>query len=318
MPSYQQGIGSLPLCAMIYSNMLLSPDRKARKVQRSVGLLVWLLVILITVTRLAFPASFDKILQKVIHTYPHDEQCYTQGLVLYDNILYESCGLYGKSNIRIVELSTGRVIKSAALSKNIFAEGLTALGKRLYLLSWQNRKLYIYDRFSLALLDSRTITTYTGEGWGLTTDERSLIISDGSDRISFYNIPTDGESGAMIPVRVVKVTMPSQSSGRSSRKRAAPIKHINELEYVNGYIYANIWYEDIILKIHPISGLVVDRYDGARIYPHNSRHPKADCLNGIAYDSSDGTMLLTGKLWPSYYRINFTELDEDSNTLADL
>lgn len=256
-----------------------------------------------------FPSvPVGEVIQKILRTLSHDEQCFTQGLAIDKGLIYESCGLYGKSSLRIVNLQNGQVKQRVALPREYFAEGLTIVNNTIFLLTWKNKKVLIYDKLNLRLLGSKRFQSFTGEGWGLTTDNKHLILSDGSDRIIFFDIPSlsptdlsaaDGNE-PLIEVRQLRVYDPI-----STRH----ITQINELEYVHGYIYANLWYKDVVVRINASTGLIADRYDASRIYPKSTRSPNADCLNGIAHDAADDTMLLTGKKWPKYYQINFTEMD---------
>lgn len=254
---------------------------------------------------ISYSSSFPvgEIVKDPIAVMNHDENCFTQGLVIYDNKLYESCGLYGKSTLRIVDLSTGSVVKKVTIDKDIFAEGLAAMNNTLYMISWKNKKLFIYDRKTLDLLDTKYFDSHNGEGWGLTTDNEHLILSDGSEYIIYYEFPSPGDGKEkLVKIREMKVYDPVTMRH---------LVYINELEYHNGYIFANIWYKDIILQINANSGNVVERYDLSQLYPKSSRSHKADCLNGIAYDPIQKNFLLTGKLWPKYYRVHFKAAEDD-------
>ncbi len=241
--------------------------------------------------------QIGEIVKEAVEELPHDEACFTQGLVIYDGKLYESCGLYGKSSLRIVNLATGQVVQKRSIEKEIFAEGLTAMNNTLYMISWKNKKLFMFDRETLELLDTKRYDSYNGEGWGLTTDGKQLILSDGSEHILFYEFPKANDGNEkLVKVRDMKVYDPVSSRN---------IVYLNELEYINGFIFINIWYKDIILQVNSQTGRVVERYDLAELYPKAKRSPKADVLNGIAFDPVKNNFLLTGKLWPKYYRVNF-------------
>jgi glutamine cyclotransferase len=240
------------------------------------------------------------VIKDIQQEIPHDHNCFTQGLVFKDNILYETCGLYGKSSLRKVDMKTGKVLQSKHINKDIFAEGLTAANDTLYMLTWKNKRIYMYDRNTLELIATRTIQTHNGEGWGLTTDGKQLIVSDGSDRLLFYAFPdlsTGTEKDSLAKIREVRVFDPV--NGRH-------INQVNELEFVNGFVFANLWYRDIIIQIDPATGHIIERYDMSSLYPQNSRAPGADCLNGIAYHAGEKYFLLTGKNWPKYYQLNFS------------
>jgi glutamine cyclotransferase len=252
-----------------------------------------------------------EVIQKVIKTIPHDDRCFTQGLVYdSDGTLYESCGLYGKSSLRIIDRDTGKVRKRIALPSDVFAEGLTVHNNILYLLTWKNKKMFMYSKADLSYLGVRRFESSTSEGWGLTSDGKVLYVSDGSESISVYNFPqinaqdaqdtVGSEAHLLQEVHRYKVYDPI--TGRH-------INLVNELEFHNGNIYANLWYKDVILRFNATTGRINERYDATKLYPKMNRAASADCLNGIAYDPLDDTMLLTGKKWPKYYKVNFTEMD---------
>jgi glutamine cyclotransferase len=216
--------------------------------------------------------------------YPHDSTAYTQGLVWADSVLYESTGNYGRSQLRRVDLRTGRVLQSVALGSDRFGEGLALLGGRLYQLTWQEHVGYVYDPATLALVDS---FKYAGEGWGLATDGTSLILSDGSDSLRFLS-PKDFST-----TRVVKV----KSAGGS------PVQSLNELEWMGGDLLANVYQTNWIVRINPATGEVREQLDLAALYPATDRPRGAEVMNGIAV-APDGTqLLLTGKFWPVLFQV---------------
>ena len=220
----------------------------------------------------------------------HDELCFTQGLQLYRDVLYESCGLVGRSSVRKVDAASGEVLVQTKLP-DVFAEGLTVMNGKVYVLTWKNKKMFILDADTLKILSTTTFSTFNGEGWGLTHDGKdALIASDGSDRLSFLSTPSSG-SDPSVSLRTLAV----KDIGGS------PVHQMNELEFIDGFVYANIWYQDVIVKIDPASGLVVERIDLKSLYM--ARAPLADCLNGIAFNASSNTLILTGKLWPKYFQI---------------
>ncbi len=220
---------------------------------------------------------------RIVHTYPHDPQAYTQGLVFVDGHLYESTGLNGRSSLRMVDLETGRVLQSAAVPSQYFAEGLAPWGSTLVQLTWQSHVAFVYDRFSFRLL--RTLH-YDGEGWGLTEDGRSLILSDGTATLHFLDPQTLRE------VRHVVV-----------KDRGAPVTELNELEYVRGQIYANVWHTGRIARISPATGQVLGWIDlTGLLAPGEVSDPEA-VLNGIAYDAARDRLFVTGKLWPKLFEI---------------
>jgi len=228
----------------------------------------------------------------------HDPECFTQGLQLYRDVLYESCGLIGRSSVRKVDPLTGKVYLQTKLPSDVFAEGLTVMNNKVYVLTWKNKKIFVLDAESLKILTTTAFTTYNGEGWGLTHDGKdALIASDGSDRLTFLSTPAvKSLTDPAMNLRFISVT---DSSG-------APVYQINELEFVDGFVYGNIWYQDVIVKIDPSSGRVVERIDLKNLYPINTRSVGADCLNGIAFNQSSNTFVLTGKLWPKYFHVTFS------------
>jgi len=220
---------------------------------------------------------------RVIHTYPHDPQAYTQGLLYQDGHLYESTGLNGRSSLRMVDLETGSVQQRAAVPAQYFAEGLASWRSTLIQLTWQSHIALVYDRFSFRLL--RTFS-YKGEGWGLTEDGRYLIMSDGTATLRFFDPDTFRE------VRRVVV-----------KDHGSQVTQLNELEYVHGEIYANVWHTDRIVRISPSSGRVLGWIDLVGLLPENQRSDPEAVLNGIAWDSANDRLFVTGKLWPRLFEI---------------
>ena len=221
---------------------------------------------------------------QVIHVYPHDPNAFTQGLVYVDGHLYESTGLKGHSSIRMVDLNTGRVLQKHDLPPEYFGEGLTEWGSSLIQLTWKAGMAFVYDRFSFA--QQRTFQ-YKGEGWGLTHDQRSLIMSDGSAVLRFLD-PASFRELRRMTVR--------DDDGH-------PVQQLNELEYVHGAIYANIWYSDRIARISPRSGKMLGWIDLARLMDRRELSNPDAVLNGIAYDSAGDRLFVTGKLWPKLFEI---------------
>jgi glutaminyl-peptide cyclotransferase len=219
----------------------------------------------------------------IVHTYPHDPHAFTQGLVFVDGHLYESAGQYGQSSLRMVDLETGRILQEQPVPAQYFAEGLAPWGSTLVQLTWQNHVAFVYDRFSFRLL--RTLT-YPGEGWGLTSDGKQLIFSDGTPDLRFLDPATFRE--------LRRVTV---------KDHGQPVKDLNELEMVHGEIYANIWYSDRIARISPETGAVLGWIDLAGLLPVNLRSSPEAVLNGIAYDAGHDRLFVTGKLWPRLYEI---------------
>jgi glutamine cyclotransferase len=220
---------------------------------------------------------------QVIHSFPHDSAAFTQGLVYLDGHLYESTGINGKSSLREEDLETGRILKFQDVPSQYFAEGLTEWGSTLIQLTWQSHVALIYDRANFRFLRTFPLP---GEGWGLTHDSTSLILSDGTSTIRFLDPATFRE------LRHIVV-----------KDRGVPVKQLNELEYIHGEIYANIWYSDRIARIAPSTGKVIGWIDLAGLYPKAERSNQGAVLNGIAYDAAHDRLFVTGKLWPKVFEI---------------
>lgn len=220
---------------------------------------------------------------KVIHTYPHDQNAFTQGLVYVDGHVYESTGLYGRSSVRMDDVQTGRVLQQVPVPSQYFGEGLTNWGSTLIQLTWQEHKAFVYDRFSFRQLKTMS---YPWEGWGLTQDGHSLILSDGSANLYFLD-PENMHERRHITVK----------------DHGKPVKELNELEWIKGEIYANIWHTDRIARISPQNGQVLGWIDLSGLLPDNERSDPEAVLNGIAYDAKHDRLYVTGKLWPKLFEI---------------
>lgn len=231
---------------------------------------------------------------RVVHTYPHDSNAFTQGLVFADGMLYESTGLRGRSSLRMVDLKTGQVLQKHELPAQYFGEGLTDWKNDLIQLTWQAHVGFVYDRFSFRLL--RTFT-YPWEGWGLTHDSRHLIESDGSATLHLLD-PTTFK-----PVGQIKVT----DAGK-------PVGNLNELEYIGGEIYANVWMTDRIARISPKTGKVIAWIDLRGLLPASERQNRDAVLNGIAYDHRTNQLFVTGKLWPKLFEIKVIPAKANRNS----
>jgi glutaminyl-peptide cyclotransferase len=237
------------------------------------------------------PAAPERLRVRVVATYPHDTGAYTQGLLWHDGTLYESTGQYGESTVRQVELATGRVLRQAELPRQYFGEGLALVGSRLVQLTWQEGVALIWG---LADVAPRGEHRYTGEGWGLCYDGRRLVMSDGSARLTFR----DPESFAVIGG--VDVTL----SG-------VPADRLNELECVEGAVYANVWRDQEIFRIDPGDGRVTAVINASGLISAKERL-LADVLNGIAYRPETETFFITGKLWPKLFEVVFEANNQDN------
>jgi glutamine cyclotransferase len=225
----------------------------------------------------------------VVKSWPHDPGAFTQGLEFDKGRLYEGTGGEGKSELREVALETGDVVRMSTLPPNVFGEGITVLGNRIYQLTWKSKRAFIYD---LATFKRLSEVSYDGEGWGLANDGASLIMSDGTANLYFRNPSTFAVS------RTVEV-----------HDGDRPVSQLNELEWVNGEVYANVWQTDSIVRINPQSGAVLGWINLHGIFSVSDRGrylqpgQAIDVLNGIAYDDSTHRLLVTGKWWPRIYQI---------------
>jgi glutamine cyclotransferase len=220
---------------------------------------------------------------RVVAAYPHDPQAFTQGLIVANGVMYEGTGQEGASSVRQVDLVTGRVQRSIPLNQNYFGEGIAVLGDKLYQLTWKNRLAIVYELPTLSPVSS---FRYSGEGWGLTTDGEQLIMSDGTATLRFLD-PKTFEVKRRVTVK----------------SRSGQVDKLNELEFVNGEIYANIWYSDTIVRISPKTGDVLGWIDLSNLWPQNQRPTREHVLNGIAYDADQKKLYVTGKNWPQLYQI---------------
>ena len=230
------------------------------------------------------PGSVEFLRVRVLAEYPHDLRAFTQGLLWHHGSLYESTGQYGQSSLKKVELHSGDVLREVRLSPRLFGEGLAKVGDRLIQLTWREEVALTYEVETFHELGR---LNYSGEGWGLTYDGTSLVMSDGSDVLTFR----DPRSFA------VQRRLPVTLKGR-------PMSLLNELEFADGSVYANIWQKRDIVRIEPLTGHVTAVID-ASILPYQSKEPSEDVLNGIAYIPGRRTFLLTGKLWPKIFEVRF-------------
>jgi glutaminyl-peptide cyclotransferase len=220
----------------------------------------------------------------LINTLPHNTDAWTQGLVIYDNKILESTGQPNRSWIAEVNPSSGEHDKKVTLPGQYFGEGITVLNNKIYQITWEEKTGFVYDARTYKKLKE---FTYDTQGWGLTHDGKNLIMSDGSYKLHFLDTTT------LKPIRSVTVM-----------DGGTRVKELNELEYIDGYVFANVWNTNWILKIDPATGKVVGRIDLSAIGEQiRVMYPDANVLNGIAYDAKSKSLLITGKLWPKSYLI---------------
>ena len=223
---------------------------------------------------------------EVVAEYPHDTDSYTQGLFFNEGQLYESTGQHGKSTFRKVDLMTGSALKRLDFDKKYFVEGSVMFEGNLYILTWESKVAFVYDAETL---EYKSSWKYPREGWGLTTDGEFLIASDGTASLYFMD-------GNFKPDHKVLVTLNER-----------PVRLINELEYIDGRIWANVYTYDEILIINPKTGKVTGIIDCRGLLPDKLRTVNTDVLNGIAYNKEDGKIYLTGKNWPKLYEVKLIE-----------
>lgn len=221
---------------------------------------------------------------KVVASFPHDPSSFTQGLVFADGQFYESTGLEGESTLRRVEITSGQTVQRIDVPRPYFAEGLALVGDELLQLTWRHQLAFVYDRKTFK--QKRTFP-YKTEGWGIAYDGKSrLVMSDGSDTLTFLDPKTYAFSRTL-----------------SVRDAGRPVSNLNELEWIEGEIWANVWMTDRIARISPNTGDVTAWIDLSTLYPLAQRLPPADVLNGIAYDGATRRIYITGKKWPRLYQI---------------
>jgi glutamine cyclotransferase len=223
---------------------------------------------------------------EVVGTFPHDQKAFTEGLLTHNGKLYESTGHFGTSWIAEVELSTGKQDKKIELDSKYFGEGMCILNNKVYQLTYQTNVGFVYD---LKTFKKLTEFDYPYEGWGMTTDGKNLLVSDGTAKIHFLDTLTLKETKSI-----------------SVNDHNLTIKNINELEWIDGFIYANQWQTNFVLKIDPSTGAVVGRMDfNSLVRKVEGAAPTVDVLNGIAYEAKTKTLLITGKYWPVLYAVRF-------------
>ncbi len=220
----------------------------------------------------------------VVNTYPHDPDAFTQGLVALNGELFEGTGRNGASSLRRVALETGEVLQRRNLGALYFGEGITVMNEHIYQLTWQSQIGFVYDR---ATFDLQKTFFLPGEGWGITHDDTHLIVSDGTPFLRFLDPETLAE------VKRITVT-----------EDGMPLERLNELEYVNGEVWANVWYTDFIVRIDPATGNVVGKLDLSGLHMQRGAD---DVLNGIAWDPTAERLFVTGKLWSALYEVEVVE-----------
>jgi len=241
-----------------------------------------------TPTSTPTPAAYT-FTYEVVNAYPHDRNAFTEGLVFESGVLYEGTGRQGYSTLRRVELTTGDVLQIRKLPDQLFGEGITIFGERIIQLTWQSGVGFVYDKNSFELLEE---FHYPTEGWGITHDGERLIMSDGTSTLRFLDPETFEEIGRI-----------------EVRDEDGPLTRLNELEYVQGEIYANVWQTDRIARVAPDTGDVIGWIELAGLLSPEDRTEPVDVLNGIAYDAENDRLFVTGKLWPRLFEIELAPLE---------
>lgn len=224
---------------------------------------------------------------KVINSFPHDRSAFTQGLVYDNGVFFEGTGQTTGSSLREVKLETGSVIRQHNLEASLFGEGITLYNDRIYQVTWQNKVGFVYEKPTFKVINK---IYYNTEGWGLTTIDNKIVMSDGTNILYFFEPEM--------------FTVTSQIEVYDNSKK---INSLNELEYINGEIWANIWMSDLIVRIDPLSGKVLGYINMKGLLPDSERDADTDVLNGIAYDKANNRIFVTGKKWPKLYEIKVTD-----------
>lgn len=234
----------------------------------------------------ASPAHAD-IKWEIVKTLPHDTRAFTQGLFIADGQLYESTGLVGQSELRVLRLDDAKLLRRQPIRNDLFGEGIAPWKDKLVSITWQTGVGFVWRRKDFKQVKS---FSYTGEGWGLTNDGKALIMSDGTADLRFLDPETQKEQSR------VTVTW-----------KGVPVRNLNELEYAQGAVYANIWYSPLIAKIDPKTGVVTDWLNLSSLVAQNVGSNPGAVLNGIAWDEKAGLLYITGKNWPHIYALRLTE-----------
>jgi len=235
----------------------------------------------------AEPTALQRYTCRIVNTYPHDPGAFTQGLVFHNGFLYEGTGQYGQSSLRKVVLETGEVILERSLANQYFGEGIAVWGDSLFQLTWREKKGFVYN---LADFEPAAEFSYATEGWGLTHDGSRLIMSDGTSTLYFLNPETRKVTGRV-----------------EVYDNAGPVRRLNELEYIDNRVYANVWRTNRIVIINPTTGMVEGVIDLEGLLENVATTGSEDVLNGIAYDAANDRLYVTGKLWPALFEIELVE-----------
>jgi glutamine cyclotransferase len=258
-----------------------------------------LLAVVIAVTTFAQAyAAVPEYSVVIVRTYPHDPQAFTEGLIYKDGFLYESTGRNGQSSIRKVMLNTGKVVQHHDLDRQYFGEGIVDWNDRLIGLTWKSETGFVFD---LGTLNQLSDFHYPGEGWALTQDGSRLIMSDGTSDVRFLDPDSLSETGR------IHVTCDGQA-----------IRNVNELEWVKGEIYANVWLTNLIIRINPQTGKVVGIVDVTDLAKRSGGDKSEKVPNGIAYDKAADRLFMTGKLWPALYQVRLTPRPGNHNLCRSL
>lgn len=225
----------------------------------------------------------QQISYTIAHRYPHDNAAFTQGLEIYQGAFLESTGQYGLSTLRRTSITTGKIEKSTLLNQRYFGEGMTQMSGSIYMLTWLNQEGLVFDAKTLK---QKGAFSYTGEGWGITNDGRYLYMSNGTSLVTVL------DPASWTVVRTIAVTLDGMA-----------VSQLNELEWINGEIWANVWQSDKVVRISPSTGNVTGVMDLTGILPQNERTPSTDVLNGIAWDSTAKLLYVTGKNWPAMFAL---------------
>ncbi len=241
------------------------------------------LALVVSFLPIGFAAAAPVSGYQIVARYPHSTESYTEGFFYLDGLFYEGTGLEGHSALMVIQPETGKVLQRADLPEEYFGEGIVAWGPNLYEWTWQSHVCFVYDRFSLRMVKQ---FTYSGEGWGMTHTAKEIITSDGTATLRFRDPATFKETHHLV------VTDGGQ-----------PVKQLNELEYIKGEIYANIWHSERIARISPRSGHVIGWIDLTGLLPLDEKVNDESVLNGIAYDAKHDRLFVTGKQWPAVFEI---------------